>query len=153
MLLNLDTYINKCAPKVAQSTMRAIITVESKGNSLALGINYGYKLRYQPQSLTQAQAWLKYLLKHGYNVDIGLAQVNIRNVLKYGYKPEDMLDPCKNLQVASKILYANYHQAYIKSSGNKALALMQAISAYNTGNYSRGFNNGYVAKVINSYAP
>lgn len=152
----INTHISKCAPTVASSTMRALIAVESKGNHLALNINHGYKLKYQPQSLVQAKAWLKYLLKHRYNVDIGLAQVNSRNAYKYAYKPEDMLDPCKNLKVASQILSANYYKAVTRNFGNKPLALLQAISAYNTGSYTGGFGNGYVQKVLNSsesYAP
>lgn len=152
LITTINTYITQCAPRVATSTMQAIIATESRGNHLAIGLNYGYRLKYQPKSLTQAKAWVSYLAKHKYNMDIGLAQVNIKNVYKYGYKPEDMLDPCKNLMVASQILYANYRQAFNKNAGNKRLALLQAISAYNTGNYSHGFSNGYVQKVLNNYA-
>lgn len=150
MINTINIYIEQCAPQVAKSTMQAIIATESRGNYLAIGINYRYKLKYQPQNLVQAKAWLDYLLKHRYNIDIGLAQVNIKNIYKYGYKPEDMFDPCKNLKVASQILYTNYHQAYIKNYGDKRIALLQAISAYNTGNYNRGFSNGYVQKVLNN---
>jgi type IV secretion system protein VirB1 len=151
MITTIDNYITTCAPQVAKNTMLAIIITESKGNYLAIGLNHGYKLKYQPKSLTQAKAWIKYLAHHHYNVDIGLAQVNIKNVYKYGYSPEDMLDPCKNLKLASKILYENYHRAYAKTSGDKHMAVLQAISAYNTGNYKHGFSNGYVQKVLSNY--
>jgi type IV secretion system protein VirB1 len=153
IVTEINTYIARCAPLVATSTMKAIIATESHGNHLAIGINYGYKLRYQPKNIDQATAWVNYLVKHRYNLDIGLAQVNIKNVYKYGYKPVDMLDPCNNLKVAAQILHVNYHRAYIRDSGNKQVALLQAISAYNTGNYQSGFTNGYVQKVLNNYEP
>lgn len=153
LMAAIDSYITRCAPQVANSTMRAIIVTESHGNHLAIGLNYGYKLRHQPKNPAQAKAWVSYLVKHNYNIDIGLAQVNIKNIYKYGYKPEDMLDPCKNLKVASNILYSGYRKSYRRNSGNKHLALLQAISAYNTGNYQHGINNGYVQKVLNNYEP
>ena len=76
---------------------------------------------------------------------MGLAQVNIKNIHKYGYRAEDALDPCINLKLASSILTKNYTQALINSSTSSE-ALQKAISAYNTGNYSAGLKNGYVKR-------
>lgn len=147
MEIALLPYIQQCAPKVAPGTMLAIIKTESHGKPLAINLNHRQRLLYQPNNIQQALAWVEYLDKHGYNFDIGLGQINIKNVRKYGYRPADMLDPCKNLLVASDILYKNYLRA-LHGATSKRQALHKALSAYNTGHYGRGFNNGYVQKVI-----
>jgi len=149
MYINLDMYVKQCAPQVSSNTMLAIIKTESKGNPLAIGLNKGKRLGYQAKNLDQAVNWVEYLDKHGYDFDVGLAQINVRNIRKYGYKAKDMLDPCKNLYVANLILSKNYTNALVKSNNPKQ-ALLKAISAYNTGNYQYGFNNGYVQKVVNN---
>ncbi len=148
MLIDIP-YIQHCAPNVAPTTMQAIIKTESKGNHLALGLNKGKRLRYQPQNYEQAASWANYLEANNYDFDIGVAQVNIRNAHKYGYKAYQLLDPCINIRVAGQILQKNYTQALGKSSSAQE-ALFKAISAYNTGNYHKGFSNGYVRKVVNN---
>ena len=139
--------LQQCAPKVSQVTMKAIIKTESNGFPWAIGINKGYKLSYQPKSKEQAISWVRYLEKNKYNFDVGLGQVNIKNIHQYGYKAEDALEPCTNLKMASDILVKNYNAALSKSPTTSS-ALQKAISAYNTGNYSSGFTNGYVGKVF-----
>ena len=145
-MIDIPNYIHQGAPQIAQSTMEAIIKTESKGNYLAIGLNKGHKLKFQPSSQTQALAWVKYLEEHGYNFDVGLAQINIKNIHKYGYKATDALDPCINLKLASDILKKNYTKARNQSVTDSE-ALKKAISAYNTGNYNSGMTNGYVQRV------
>lgn len=147
----LDSYLQQCSPKVAPVTMRAIIKAESGRNPLALNLNKGKRLRYQAKSMKQAIAWANYLEAHNYNFDIGISQVNIKNAHKYGYRAYQLLDICTNLKVASEILAQNYSQAKMVST-NQQDALRKAISAYNTGNFRSGFNNGYVAKVVSHAA-
>jgi type IV secretion system protein VirB1 len=145
-MFDIAVIIAQCAVNVAPSTMQAIITTESKSNPLAIGINKGYKLKYQPKSNDQAKAWVNYLEKNNFNFDVGLAQVNIKNIHRYGYKAADALNPCINLKMASDILRKNYKSA-ISGSRNQTEALQKALSAYNTGNYQSGFRNGYVQKI------
>jgi len=147
MIIDAMPYIQQCAKAVAPSTMQAIIKTESRNNPLAIGLNNHKKLSYQPGNFEQAKSWVEYLDTHGYDFDVGLGQVNIRNIRKFGYKASDMLDPCKNLTVASYILSQNYKIALTKSTNSRD-ALLKAISAYNTGNYQNGFHNGYVQKVV-----
>ena len=149
MIVDIPTTVAQCAPQVHVSTMQAIIRTESKNNPLALGINKGKRLRYQAKNHTQAVAWANYLEKNNYNFDIGLAQINIKNVRKMGYKAHELLDPCTNIRVAGKILQDNYKVA-LKQSASRDEALKKAISAYNTGNHYAGFKNGYVQKVMNN---
>lgn len=148
-MIDIPSYALTCAPNVAQTTMFAIVKTESRGNVLAIGLNHGKHLLYGPKNLVQANAWVDYLERHNYDFDIGLAQINIKNVHKYGYIAHDMLDPCKNLSLAGLILGKNYKNAKISSKNNRE-ALYKAISAYNTGNFHSGFNNGYVYRVIHN---
>ena len=148
-MIDIPTYIHICSPNVAQTTMFAIVKTESHGNALAIGLNHGKRLLYGAKNITQASAWVDYLEKNNYDFDIGLAQINIKNVHKYGYKAHDMLDPCRNLSLASQILQKDYLDAKFKSKNSKD-ALYKAISAYNTGNYHSGISNGYVSRVIHN---
>jgi type IV secretion system protein VirB1 len=147
MIIDIPYYIHQCAPHVAENTMMAIIKTESNSNPLAIGLNKGYRLMYQPRNINQAIKWVMYLENHKFNFDVGITQVNIKNIHKYGYKAVDALDPCINMRIGSYILQTNYIKA-LALSKNKQAALYKAISAYNTGNYKHGFYNGYVQKVV-----
>lgn len=137
----------RCSPQVAPTTMVALVKTESKANPWAIGLN-GAMLRYQPKSESQAIAWVKYLDKHGYNFDVGLGQINIKNIKKRNIAPEKLInDKCLNLQISGDILTQNYMQAK-KSTNDPQLALRKALSMYNTGNQYSGFNNGYVNKIL-----
>lgn len=148
--IDINPFLTKCSPNVANSTMKAIIKTESNFFPWSIGLNVkGKRLLRQPSSLEQAIKWVNYLEEQKYNFDVGLAQINIKNIHKFGYKASDLLDPCTNLQLASRILHNNYNRARLNSSSDND-ALLKALSAYNTGNYNAGFMNGYVDKVINN---
>jgi type IV secretion system protein VirB1 len=149
MTIDIVYYVTNCVYAVAVSTMLAIVDTESRGNPLAIGLNSGQRLKYMAQDIEQAALWVDYLEMHNYNFDVGLAQINIKNIHKYGYRARDMLQPCTNLKVASHILWRNY-QAVLPNSASVQDALYKALSAYNTGSYKRGFTNGYVQKVLNN---
>lgn len=131
------------APQVHPWTMDAVVQVESDGRVLALKVN-----RFRPQppqpttadaAVQTAEAWIA----RGYSADIGLGQINSRNLAALGLTVHAALDPCANLRGAAAILAANYASA-VQWVGEGQLALGMALSAYNTGSYDRGFNNGYV---------
>ncbi len=134
-----------CGASVAPSTLQNIITVESHGNPLALGVN-GDKLLRQPADITEAVAWAKWLVDHGYNIDAGLMQLNVKNWNRFGVTAETVFDPCTNVRAGAAVLTENYLRA-AKRFGPGQKALLAAISAYNTGNFVSGFGNGYVRKV------
>jgi type IV secretion system protein VirB1 len=137
----------ECAPTVAPETMAAIVRVESRFQPYAININGGARLERQPASLPEAVATAEWLIAHGYNIDVGLGQVNSTNLPKLGLAVKDAFDPCRNLIAASKILTDNYITAKQRTSDNQA-ALHAALSAYNTGSFTRGFGNGYVSAVL-----
>jgi len=138
-----------CAPGVAPQTMEAIIRTESGFNTLALHVNGEYRLRGAPRTASEAAAWSAWLIRQGYSVDMGLMQINSRNLDALGMTAADAFDPCQNLRAGARILTANYFKA-AQFSGTGTTALLEAISAYNTGNFRGGFRNGYVARVVSN---
>ncbi len=137
----------KCSPSVAPTTMVALVKTESRANPWAIGLN-GAMLRYQPKSESQAVAWVSYLDKHGYNFDVGLGQINIRNIKKRKIAPQELIiNKCLNLQISGEIITQNYLLAK-KKTADPQLALRRAFSMYNTGNQSSGFQNGYVSRIL-----
>lgn len=151
MVIDYNPYLQCSDPYVHRSVMTAIVKVESGGNPWAININKkGVRLLAQAANEEQAKAWIRWFVANGYNIDIGLAQINIKNIQKSGKDPVTFLEPCTNLTMAGQILKANYQQA-TRTSSNSDDAVKKAISAYNTGNFRYGFSNGYVGKVIAKY--
>lgn len=144
MMPSLDM-MQQCAPTVAPTTIAAIIQVESGGNAFALGVNGSAKRLPRPTNAQEAARQAHYYMSLGYNVDLGLMQINSNNLRGLGYSVEHILEPCNNLKAGSRILARGYAGA-TKHFGPGQDALKAALSAYNTGNYERGFQNGYVAK-------
>ena len=134
-----------CAVNVAPVTLEAIIRVESSGNPMALFVNHWNGPQPRPTTVVEAAREAERFIQRGYSVDIGLMQVNSRNLAVLGYTVEQVLDPCTNLKGGASILTANYAEA-VRVHGEGQSALRAALSAYNTGNFYRGFANGYVAK-------
>lgn len=138
-----------CAPNVAPITLQAIAQVESGDNPLAIHVN---GIRTQPPPARNAhyaaRAAESYIAR-GYSVDIGLMQVNSRNLAALGVTVEQVLDTCRNIRAAATILTADYAAA-ARARGDGQSALRAALSAYNTGDFYRGFASGYVAKYYGS---
>lgn len=139
----------ECAPMVAPQTLAAIVRTESNFNPLAININKGYRLERQPKNKEEAVATAQWLISNRYNIDMGLGQVNSSNLYRTKLSVSDAFDPCKNLAAAATILKWNYESASRHAPDNQS-ALHAAISAYNTGSFTRGFSNGYVQKVVNN---
>lgn len=139
----------QCAPMVEPSTLAAIVKTESGFNPLAIGINGGAKLVRQPLNKAEAVVTAQWLIGRGYNIDMGYGQINVKNLARLGLGVEDVFDPCKNLNAAGRILKGNYEVAS-QVHRDQQTALHAALSAYNTGSLTRGFQNGYVQKVVNN---
>ena len=142
-----------CAPDVAPNTIAQIIRVESEGNLLAINVN-GLGKAVRASSQKEAAELTRHYIGKGYSVDVGLMQVNSSNFASLGYSSErieELFEPCANITAGSQIL----KQFYAKSKAahdDSAQALRGAISAYNTGSFTRGVKNGYVGKVYNGKA-
>ncbi|MWC45524.1 lytic transglycosylase domain-containing protein [Sphingomonas carotinifaciens] len=136
----------QCSPGVAPATIAAIVQTESQGNELAINVNgLGRKVAL-PTSVAQAVAVARAYVAQGYSVDLGLGQINSRNMKKLGLTWDNVFDPCTNLAAAGAVLAGNYHRVSAGLHPQRALRI--ALSMYNTGSQSRGFANGYVRKVV-----
>ncbi len=138
---------SRCAPNVHATTISAIVMQESGARPYAIGINGGTaKLARQPRTLSEAIATANWLRNGGHNFDAGLGQINVKNMEWLGLEVADLFDPCKNLRAAAVVIGDCYERAS-RRFGQGQPALRAALSCYNTGNFSRGFSNGYVGKV------
>ena len=134
-----------CAPNVATATLETVIRVESGGDPLALHVN-GLRLQPPPaKTAAEAARIAETYVRRGFSVDLGLMQVNSRHLAAYGVTVAAVLDPCTNIRIGATILTDNYATA-ARTRGDGQSALQAALSAYNTGDFVRGFANGYVAR-------
>jgi type IV secretion system protein VirB1 len=116
-----------CAPQVAPQMLAAIAQVESQRDPLAIGDNTAHRA-YHPADKAQAIALAQRLMAAGHDLDLGMMQINDRNLNWLGLSLDRAFDPCRSLRAGATVL--------------------TALSRYNTGSPTRGFRNGYVASVI-----
>jgi type IV secretion system protein VirB1 len=129
---------------VPAEVMQHVVNVESSRNPYAIGVVGGQLVR-QPQNLPEAVATVRMLEKNGYNYSLGVAQVNRANLGKYGLDSyEKAFEYCPNLSAGSQILAQCYASAG-KDWG-------KAFSCYYSGNFTTGYQDGYVQRVFNSMA-
>ena len=134
----------RCAPSVAEDTLRAIVKTESGFNPYAIGVVKG-KVK-QPRAYHEAMSTIAELELSGADYSVGLAQINRKNFSKYGISASQALDACTNLKVASRILSACFKSAK-QSPAPDGKALHDALSCYYSGNFKTGYRHGYVDKV------
>lgn len=135
-----------CAPDVHPTTLVAVVRHESGFNPLAINVNGkpGYQIR--PKTRTEAIEHARKLLAQGASFDAGYGQINNANWQRLGITPENVFEPCTNLKAAQAVLVECYQRANRQHDGSGAL--YAALSCYNTGNFTYGFKNGYVNKVV-----
>lgn len=148
-----EALIPVCAPDVAPNTIAQIIRVESSGDPLAINVN-GLNKIIKVSSQKEAADLTRHYMDKGHTVDVGLMQINSSNFARLGYsreRIEELFEPCANITAGSQIL----KDFYVKSREahpDDQQALKGAISAYNTGSFTRGVSNGYVGKVYDNTA-
>jgi type IV secretion system protein VirB1 len=139
----------QCAPSVAPETLVSLVHTESRFDPLAIGVNARGVANPHSIDKASAVAAARALISQGYNIDLGLGQINSTNLRRLNLSIEDAFDPCRNLAAAARVLVGNYLNVS-RSGGTTEAAIATALSMYNTGNRSRGFGNGYVARVYAS---
>ncbi|MYN13545.1 transglycosylase SLT domain-containing protein [Pusillimonas sp. TS35] len=148
MLAELAALALACAPDIHPVTLHAVVKHESRVQQYAIGVNRkGHQLKRQPRSLEEATAAAQSLIDQGIDFDAGLGQINVRNWAWLKLDATTVFDPCRNLTAAQTVLADCYTRA-LPTHKDPQQALRAALSCYNTGNFSRGFTNGYVGKVL-----
>ena len=131
--------IHSCAPDLAPVTIAAIVQQESGGNPLLLHDNTT-RHTLRPRTFAEAAKLAQALVQSGHSVDIGLAQINNKNLPAMRLEIEDVLDPCTNLRAAQSIMKTAWEQ-----SGHD---LRSALAAYNTGKTATPVGAHYSAQVF-----
>ena len=139
----------ECAPNVHHQTMAAIVRTESSYNPFAIGVVNG-RLERQPRNKIEAIATAKWLQENGWNFSVGLSQVNLHNLPKYGLDFDKAFDPCMNLRAGAAILGECFDRALIKHKNDQQGAARSALSCYYSGNFITGYKQGYVQTVLNN---
>ena len=129
--------LDQCAPAIASVTMAAIVQQESAGNPLALHDSTTGR-NYRTTSAATAARIARELIAQGHSVDIGLAQINSRNLSRLGLGVDQAFDPCENLRAAQTVLLDGW---------SRAGTLMGMLSAYNTGQVTNTRGADYGAGV------
>ncbi|AXJ97501.1 lytic transglycosylase domain-containing protein [Sphingomonas sp. FARSPH] len=138
----------QCAPNVAPSTIAAVVHTESRGYQFAIGVNGVARQPARPRSAAEAIRVASAYVAQGYSVDLGLGQINSRNMRWLGLTWDTVFDPCTNIAAAGRVLAGNYQS--VRPAYDPQTALRVALSMYNTGSQVRGFRNGYVGKVLDN---
>ncbi|MDQ0010335.1 type IV secretion system protein VirB1 [Luteibacter jiangsuensis] len=129
---------------VPAEVMQHVVNVESSRNPFAIGVVGGQLVR-QPENLGEAVATVRMLESKGYNYSLGVAQVNRANLGKFGLDTyEKAFQVCPNLVAGSQILA----QCYASAGGDWG----KAFSCYYSGNFTTGYQDGYVQKIFDSMA-
>ncbi len=134
-----------CAPLVHPGTAQALVATESTFNPHAIGVVAG-SLQRQPRNIEEALATARALRAQGRNFSVGLAQINVRNLDRFGMSVADGFDACKNLQAMQAILSECFERAGSKDESQASLR--RSLSCYYSGNFTTGFRHGYVSRVI-----
>lgn len=146
--------IEECSPNVHPTTMQTLIQTESSGNPYAIGV-VGLDLANQPETEGEAITAAQNLIEQGYNVSLGLAQINMHNFEGLGLTVETAFDPCENLKASSEVLGNCFERAEGEFDSQQE-ALQAAFSCYYSNNFERGFEpddsngNSYVDRVANN---
>ena len=127
--------------------MEKLVRAESGFSRFAIGVNGATHRSYHPSSEEEAVRIARDLISQGHSIDMGLGQINSANLDWLGLTVDTVFDSCTNVSASERVLRDGYDRARAQGSDPET-ALHQALSAYNTGTFTRGFSNGYVARVM-----
>ncbi|MGE4482937.1 transglycosylase SLT domain-containing protein [Acidocella sp.] len=144
---NFDALAQSCAPSIALATLSAVAKVESGFDPWALHDNTTGQNQHV-SSLEQAEVQASQWISHDDSVDIGMMQINSANLSALNLTAVQALDPCASLAAGAEILRAAYGGD--NTPITQQVALLMALSRYNTGSPLRGIMNGYARKVMMS---
>ncbi len=126
-----------CAPAVDPITMVAVIKQESGGRPWVI-YNNTTKKSATFDSKVAAVTAATMAIDHGDSVDMGLAQINSRNLPALGLSVDQVFDPCTNIAAGASILAAGFQRTG---------SLSGALSTYNTGRPDSKIGADYAQKV------
>lgn len=136
--MTLAYLVATCAPTVGRITMRSVVAYESGERPFAIGDNTMHR-SYFPRDGARAIGIATALLRAHHNIDVGYTQINSENFARLGLRVATAFDPCRNIGGGARILTEAYRGA-VRRYGPGQLALIHALSAYNSGGYYAGLD-------------
>ena len=127
-----------CAPGVDPVTMAAVVMQESGGRPWVIHNNTTRKSATF-ESKAAAVAAAVAAVGRGESVDMGLVQINSKNLPALGLSVAQVFDPCTNIAAGASILTAGY----VRTG-----SLPSALSIYNTGRSDSKVGVTYTQKVF-----
>jgi type IV secretion system protein VirB1 len=118
--------------------MAAIVKQESGGRPWVINNNTTKKSSFF-DSMAEAVAAARAAIDNGESIDMGLAQINSKNLKNLGIAVDQIFDPCTNISAGAKILEYGF-----KETGS----LPAALSMYNTGKADSKIGSAYAKKVF-----
>lgn len=143
----LDADISRCAPEVPPVLMNALVRAESAGRPLAIGMDAGGGSVPQPSTLAEAVAAAEALATAGRTFSVGLAQIHVSNVKRYGLSWTQAFDGCTNLATGQRVLGHFLRRAGDAGYGGAAV-LRAALRGYNSGSVHATAADGYARRVL-----
>src|SRR3546814_8694180 len=92
----------QCTLVVSTATIAQILQTESKVFEWAINVT-GLGRKIVPTSREQAVALARHYNGKGHSVDLGLGQINSRNMKALGLTWDNVFDPCTNIAAAGAV--------------------------------------------------
>lgn len=141
------TAIDQCAVGVDSRLFASLVRQESNFNPYAIGLDGKAVLKAQPRSYEEAARTADNLVREGKGFSVGLGQIHVSNVARYGLTWQQAFDPCTNLRVASVIL-RSFHIQAMKAGYSPDNAVFAALRGYNSGSVHNPVSNGYARDIL-----
>jgi type IV secretion system protein VirB1 len=138
--------VAQCSPGIPANVIEAVALTESGNDPWAIHDNTTGQTLLSV-SLDSAQASAGVLIGQGHSVDIGLMQINSRNFSALGLTAGEAFDPCTSLAGGAEVLRAAFG-GNNSGGAEEEVALLLALSRYNTGTPFKGILNGYARSVM-----
>lgn len=145
MFPDIPVLLDQCAKSEHKQVLNALIKIESGGDPFVIHDNNGNSI-FRSRTANEAIATAEGLVRQGHSIDMGLVQINSRNLPKLGMSISQVFEPCDNIKAAS-IIWGWGLKMAVDKYGEGQKATLAAVSVYNTGSLSAGFSTGYVGKV------
>ncbi len=139
--------VGSAQPAVSPDVLISVASTESGLDPLAIHDNATGAVLH-PETRGEAIALAYRLIAANHRPDLGLMQINSpANMRRTGLTVESAFDPCASIRAGAQVLLDDYQDG--ATTREKRVAVLRALSAYNTGNSTAGLTT-YVPSVLTS---
>lgn len=150
-LIPVATAVEICAQGIDPRLSASLVRQESNFNPYAIGLDGKAVLKAQPKTYEEAVKTAVNLMREGKGFSVGLSQVHISNVVRYGMSWQEAFDPCTNMRAGSTILKGFYSRA-VQAGYRDNDAVFAALRGFNSGDVRNPVSNGYARNILGRVA-